>query len=96
MVQGKPGVTVNVNVRDVCSDSDCDGCCKTNTGNKKWKLIDIEKWPASALLGFDPTPSRFDINNVNTPSAVGLRPGAPENSVMPLCYKILGSADPLV
>jgi hypothetical protein len=45
MVEGVPGRTATVNVRDVCSDSDCDGCCKTNTGNKAWKLIDIEKWP---------------------------------------------------
>lgn len=48
MVEGVPGRTATVNVRDVCADSDCDGCCKTNTGNKAWKLIDIEKWPGEA------------------------------------------------
>ncbi|GLC39982.1 hypothetical protein PLESTM_000976000 [Pleodorina starrii] len=97
MVEGKPTVTVTVNVKDVCSNSDCNGCCNRNTGNKKWKLIDIEKWPASALLGFNPTSSTFDINrDVKIPTAAGLRPGAPESDVMPLCYKILGSSDALI
>jgi hypothetical protein len=45
MVEGVPGRTVTVNVKDVCADSDCNGCCKANTGNKAWKLLDIEKWP---------------------------------------------------
>lgn len=89
MVEGVPGRTATVNVRDVCADSDCDGCCKTNTGNKAWKLIDIEKWPASTLLGFDPTAATFDINNLDLPNAAGMRPGAPESSIMPLCYKVL-------
>ncbi|GFR40018.1 hypothetical protein Agub_g553 [Astrephomene gubernaculifera] len=95
MVQGAPQRTATVNVKDVCSDADCGGCCSANTGNAKWKLIDIEKWPASVLLGFDPTPSNFDVNNLNLPSAKGLRSGAPESSVMPLCYKDVGLADKL-
>jgi hypothetical protein len=45
MVEGAPGRTATVNVRDVCADSDCDNCCRINTGNKAYKLIDIEKWP---------------------------------------------------
>ncbi|KAG2442485.1 hypothetical protein HXX76_002571 [Chlamydomonas incerta] len=49
MVQGAPQRTVTVNVKDVCSDDDCDGCCKKNTGNKAWKLIDLEKGPARTL-----------------------------------------------
>jgi hypothetical protein len=44
---------------------------------------------ASTLLGLDPTAATFDINNLDLPSAVGLRPGAPEGSVMPICYKVL-------
>eukprot|EP00882_Tetradesmus_deserticola_P031452 GHRQ01035564.1.p1 GENE.GHRQ01035564.1~~GHRQ01035564.1.p1 ORF type:complete len:369 (+),score=117.10 GHRQ01035564.1:314-1420(+) len=89
MLEGAPGRTTTVNVRDVCADSDCDGCCKANTGTKAWKLINIEKWPASALLGFDPTVASFDVNNLDLPNAIGKRPGAAERSVMPLCYKLL-------
>lgn len=44
---------------------------------------------ASTLLGFDPTAATFDINNLDLPNAAGMRPGAPESSIMPLCYKVL-------
>ena len=74
------------------ADSDCGGCCSANTGRGKYTLIDLEKWPASALLGFSTTSPSFDINNVAMPTAAGKRPGAPELSVMPLCYKVLGSS----
>jgi hypothetical protein len=72
------------------ADSDCGGCCSQNTGSGKWTLIDLEKWPASRLLGFDPNAPGFDINNVNTPSAGSSRPGAP-SSVMPLCFRDVGA-----
>jgi len=90
MVEGRPDRKVQVNVQDVCNDNDCAGCCRTNTGNRRYKLIDIEKWPALDLLGnFDPNSPSFDINNVQKPMATGRRPGAPEGSVMPLCYRVL-------
>ncbi|KAG2491580.1 hypothetical protein HYH03_010147 [Edaphochlamys debaryana] len=83
MVENRPAVTTVVNVRDVCSDDDCDGCCAANTGGATWRLIDIEKWPASTLLGFNPSSGSFDINNVDIPTASGMRPGAPEDSAAP-------------
>lgn len=87
VVEGQPGRAVAVNVMDVCSDSDCNGCCSKNTGNGAYKLIDLEKWSAVALLGnFDPSRADFDINSVQKPAADGLRPGAP-GYVMPLCYR---------
>jgi hypothetical protein len=87
MVEGGSRVT-RVSVQDVCSDSDCNGCCSRNTGNGAWPLIDIEKWPALDLLGnFDPNAANFDINSVQKPLATGRRPGAPEGSVMPLCFR---------
>ena len=86
--------TVDVNVKDVCGDPDCENCCKTNTGGYKWRLMDLEKHPASMLLGFDYSSRSFDINDVATPSQGGLRPGAPDG-VMALCYKVLGPADPI-
>lgn len=89
-MEGGSGKTVRVNMKDVCADSDCTGCCSQNTGNGKYKLIDIEKHPAAALLGFDFSASKFDINDVTYPTAKGKRPGAPEDSVMALCYKIVG------
>ncbi|GFR42458.1 hypothetical protein Agub_g3365 [Astrephomene gubernaculifera] len=90
------GRTVVVNVRDVCNDNECRGCCKHRTGNKAWKLINIEKWPASQLLGFDPTVSGFDVRRLKYPWVpLGLRAGAPEGSVMPLCYRDLGPAPEL-
>eukprot|EP00798_Chlamydomonas_sp_ICE-L_P023707 gene23707-9249_t len=94
MVEGSTKV-VTVQVLDVCADSDCEGCCKSNTGDRKWKLIDLEKWAASELLGFDPSNPKFDVNNVGYPVSVGMRPGADESSVMPLCYKVVGSIDSL-
>lgn len=84
--------TVTVNVKDVCGDGDCQNCCKTNTGGYKWRLMDLEKHPASVLLGFDYSSTSFDINNVATPSQGGLRPGAPDG-VMALCYRVLGPTD---
>lgn len=90
MVQGRTNKPpIRVNVQDVCNDSDCNGCCRTNTGNGKYPLIDLKKWPAVDLLGFDPSSATFDINNVQKPTSVGLRLGAPEGSVMPLCYKVV-------
>jgi len=87
MVEGNPTRTATVSVMDVCSDSDCNGCCRTNTGNGAYKLIDLEKWAALDLLGnFDPNSPTFDINNVQKPAAGALRPGAP-SYVMPLCYR---------
>lgn len=91
LIEGQSKI-VTLNVLDTCSNSDCDGCCSSNTGNGKYKLIDIEKWGASALLGFNPSTPNFDINNVNYPNAKGKRPGAPESDVMPLCYKVVGTA----
>jgi hypothetical protein len=44
---------------------------------------------ASTLLGFDPTAAGFDINNLDLPTAIGKRPGTPERSVMPLCYRMV-------
>ena len=90
MVQGKDN-TVQVNVKDTCADADCEGCCSQNTGDGKWTLIDIEKWPASELLGFDPDTA--DVNDVS-PSAKGKRPGA-GGGVMALCYRDVGPADPI-
>lgn len=92
MVEGKPSKVVTVNVIDKCADADCGSCCSTNTGKGKYPLLDLEKWPASTLLGFNPNTSTFDINDVNLPTAVGQRPGAPEKSVMPLCFKVVGAA----
>ncbi|KAG2428338.1 hypothetical protein HXX76_010484 [Chlamydomonas incerta] len=92
MVQTAPLRTVTVNVMDVCKDSDCKMCCRDNTGNKAWKLIDLEKGPASALLGFDTSSAKFDINDVNYPVHNGLRKGA-ASGAMALCYKIVGAAD---
>ncbi|KXZ41007.1 hypothetical protein GPECTOR_997g267 [Gonium pectorale] len=93
MVQGSSSRTVTVNMIDVCSDSDCDGCCSKNTGNGAYKLIDLEKWPASQLLGFNPNADNFDINDVSKPTARNLRPGAPGDSVMALCYRDVGRCD---
>ena len=88
-----------VNMYDVCNDNDCGGCCSRNTGNGAYKLIDIEKWPASQLLGFSHSSSTFDINSVPKPTAAGTgfrRPGTPESSVMPLCYRDAGAAPVLL
>lgn len=81
-----------VNIGDYCANSDCDGCCKRNTGNYKYPLIDLEKWTAAPLLGYDAKSLR-DINEVRYPAAKGMRPGAPESDVMPLCFKIIGNSD---
>ncbi|PNH10862.1 hypothetical protein TSOC_002400 [Tetrabaena socialis] len=90
MVQGGQRV-VTVNVKDICSDLDCDGCCKANSGNKAWKLIDLEKGPASQLLGFDTSSPRFDINDVPYPGHGGKRQGA-NPGAMALCYRDVGVA----
>ncbi|PNH01709.1 hypothetical protein TSOC_012384 [Tetrabaena socialis] len=90
MLQGGPK-SIIVNVVDVCDDSDCDGCCKKNTGNKAWKLIDIEKWPASALLGFPTSSLTFDVNDVSYPDGSSKRKGAGPG-VMALCYRDVGAA----
>jgi hypothetical protein len=88
MVEGRPGATVTVNVGDVCKDSDCAGCCSKNTGNGAWTMIDMEKVPASRLLGFSYGAPGFDINSVATPAHNGLRPGAGAGA-MPLCFRVV-------
>ena len=45
------GSTIDAVVYDMCSDSDCDGCCTENAGDIGF-LIDIEKY----------TRERFDGN----------------------------------
>jgi hypothetical protein len=92
-IQTQPQRKVQVNVVDTCSDSDCDGCCSRNSGNGAYKLIDIEKHPVAKLLNLDPAGSQFDGGSINYPTAKGLRPGAPESDVMPLCYRIIGQAN---
>eukprot|EP00775_Hariotina_reticulata_P006752 gene6752-6972_t len=72
---GAIGATVKVEVLDTCSSSGC----KRLSGNKKWKMINLEKNPGSKLLNFEFSSNPdFDINSISYPSAVGLRPGAPE------------------
>lgn len=91
-IQSTPQRKVLVNVGDVCSDADCDGCCSNNTGKGAYKLIDIEKFPVAQLLGISPTSLAFSDGTASYPTAEGLRPGAPESDVMPLCYRTLGQA----
>jgi hypothetical protein len=93
MIEGKPGKTVRVNMLDVCADSDCSGCCTQNTAGGKFTLIDIEKNPASKLLGFSFSQSNFDINNVKFPTnpRAGLDKKV-KDATMPLCYKVVGCA----
>lgn len=97
MVQGGSRVVGNIRVMDVCNDNDCPvpgspGCCSQNTGNGRYKLIDLEKWPALELLqNFDPNSPTFDINSVVKPQAGNLRPGAP-SFVMLLCYRVTSAA----
>jgi hypothetical protein len=90
IVEGTPAVNVTLRVIDKCADADCSRCCSRNTGGGRWRLIDIEKWPAAQLLGFDPAAPGFDINAVAAPENGGLRKGAPKG-VMPLCYKVLAA-----
>jgi hypothetical protein len=63
-----------VNVRDVCKDGNCDEGCSQNRKGSAYKLIDIEKWPASFLLGFLHRSPSFDINDVKNPQQKGRRP----------------------
>lgn len=91
MVEDVPDKVVTVNVIDTCSNKDCNGCCSKNTGNGKWLLIDLEKWPAGQLLGFNHSSIDFDINDVQTPEAGIRRKRAPHS--MPLCYRIVGNSD---
>lgn len=88
--------SVVVNVIDKCANRDCGGCCRRNTGGGRWPLIDLEKWPAAVLLGFNHSAANFDINDVDTPDSAGLRKKAPEDDVMPLCYLDLGPSDVVV
>jgi hypothetical protein len=83
---------ITVNVGDYCADSDCGGCCSKNTGRGKYELLDLEKWSASRLLRFDAATIK-DISSVNYPTSEGLRPGAPESDVMPLCYRVIGTSN---
>jgi hypothetical protein len=90
-VQGRDR-TVRVNVQNVCADTDCSGCCSRNTANGAYKLIDLEKWSALELLqSFDSSAPGFDVTTLGSalPTSVGLRPGAPEGNVMPLCYRVV-------
>ena len=90
-VAGRPTV-VTANVLDVCNDADCDGCCKLNSSNKRFKLIDLEAQVACSLLGLDYSDPDFDVNSLDTPQ--NLRPYA-RRSTLPLCYKVIGVADPV-
>ncbi len=91
MRAGDTSRTVTVNVGDLCNDNDCDGCCSANTGSGKWKLIDMEKGPASQLFGFSTTSSTFDINSVSVPtvSSTGIRRDGAPSWVIPMCYQVL-------
>lgn len=93
MVEGKPDKTVRINMLDVCADSDCGGCCTQNAGGGKYTLIDIEKNPASQLLGFSIADSRFDINAVKVPAnpRAGLDKKV-KDGTMALCYRVVGCA----
>ena len=90
-VQGRDRI-VRVNVLNVCADSDCNGCCSRNAANGAYKLIDLEKWSALNLLqSFDPSAPNFDVTTLGSalPTSIGLRPGAHEGNVMPLCYRVV-------
>jgi hypothetical protein len=90
--------TVTVNVGDVCSDSDCNGCCSRNTGNGRWKMIDMEKGPASQLFGFSTASQTFDINSVRVPTvaSTGIRRDGAPSWVIPMCYQVVGNMPRLV
>ena len=42
--------TIDAVVYDMCSDSDCDGCCTKNAGNLEF-LIDVESYTCERLTG---------------------------------------------
>ena len=44
------GRTIDAVVYDMCSDSDCDGCCTKNAGNLGF-LIDVESYTCERLTG---------------------------------------------
>ena len=44
------GNTIDAVVYDMCSDSDCDGCCTQNAGNLRF-LIDVESYTCERLTG---------------------------------------------
>ena len=44
------GSTIDAVVYDMCSDSDCDGCCTKNAGQLEF-LIDIESYSCERLTG---------------------------------------------
>jgi hypothetical protein len=46
------GMTITVTVYDMCSDSDCNGCCTQNKGSAN-ELIDVESY----------TYARFNMND---------------------------------
>lgn len=58
------------NVRDVCSDNDCDGCCSQNTGGGTYPLIDMEV--SGYCKGMGCNPDTVDLNNL--PHAPNTRP----------------------
>ena len=89
MIADQTATTVLANVLDLCKDSDCGGCCKKNTANGKYKLLDLEAQVACDLLGLNYSDPNFDVNNLNTP--VNKRPKV-NHGTMPLCYKVVGHA----
>lgn len=86
LVATNPSKRVTANVKDVCNDDDCDGCCSVNSSNGRYKLLDLEAQVASVLLGLNYSDPRFDVNNVDTPP--NKRAGA-RSWTMPLCYKVV-------
>jgi hypothetical protein len=90
-VAGRP-TAVTVNVLDVCNDSDCDDCCKINSSNGRYKLLDLEAQVACSLFGLNYDDPDFDVNNLDLPQ--NFRPYAKRNTI-PLCYRVIGQADPV-
>ena len=75
-----------MNVKDVCNDDDCDGCCSQNSSNGRYKLLDLEAQVASVLFGLDYSDLEFDVNEIDTPP--NRRAGAWRDT-FPLCYKVV-------
>lgn len=68
-------------------------CCRANTSNGKYKLIDLESQVACRVLGpnvCNYVSPQFDVNSLSTPT--NKRPEA-KRSTIPLCYKVVGEAD---
>jgi hypothetical protein len=65
--------------------SDCSGCCRANSSNRRYKLLDLEASVAARLLGLDYDDPNFDVNKLNTP--VNHRYKANKDT-MPLCFRL--------